>query len=558
MRNSFYKIKKVKSRFLSGKNIYRIILIFNFQYSIFNFQSFAQTAPGIEWQNTIGGGAHDYFYSLQLTTDNGFILIGSSYSNISGDKTENSMGEDYWVVKTNSTGNIEWQNTIGGSGDDILYSVEQTFDGGYILGGASNSNISGDKTENCIGDLDYWIVKIDSFGNLQWQNTIGGSGIDILYTTQQTFDGGYILGGASNSNISGDKTENSNGINDYWIVKTDSLGNIQWQNTIGGSDNDILRTIKQTTDGGFILGGWSGSDISGDKTENSNGFLDFWLVKTDTIGNIEWQNTIGGADMDGLYSVQQTFDGGFILGGGSESSISGDKTANNYGASDYWIVKTDSIGNIQWQNTIGGSNGDYLYSIQQTSDSGYIIAGLSNSNISGNKTENNSGGGDFWIVKIDDTGNIQWQNSIGGSNDDGAYYIQQTHDAGYIIGGWSISNISGDKTENSWNNSWDYWIVKLFPDTITGIAQLPQLPNYPISISPNPLTTQSKLTFKNPNKEKLLFTLYDITGRVTESVSTTNNEIILTKGSKPAGVYLFNLKNGKTGEGWNGKIIVGK
>lgn len=215
-------------------------------------------AQEIEWQNTIGGNGHDYLQSIQQTTDGGYILAGHSQSNISGDKTENNIGgSDYWLLKTDAEGNIQWQNTIGGNNADNLYSIKQTADGGYILGGWSNSDISGDKTENSNGGWDYWIVKTDATGNIQWQNTIGGSGSDELYCIQQTADGGYILGGNSDSNISGDKTENSiGGLDwDYWIVKTDASGNVQWENTIGGTLTDRLKSVQQTIDGGYILGG---------------------------------------------------------------------------------------------------------------------------------------------------------------------------------------------------------------------------------------------------------------------------------------------------------------
>jgi hypothetical protein len=198
------------------------------------------------------------------------------------------------LIKLSASGQeIEWQNTIGGSSNDRLYAIKQTIDGGYILGGNSQSNISSDKTENSLGGVDYWIVKTDSFGSIQWQNTIGGSGSDYCRSIQQTSDGGYILGGYSDSNISGDKLENCIGGDDYWIVKTDGGGNIQWQNTIGGIYDDRLRSIQQTVDGGYILGGWSQSIISGDKSENSFGDWDYWIVKIDAIGNIQWQNTIG-------------------------------------------------------------------------------------------------------------------------------------------------------------------------------------------------------------------------------------------------------------------------
>jgi Secretion system C-terminal sorting domain len=423
-----------------------------------NLPTFGQE---IEWQNTIGGTSSDWISTVLQTRDGGYIFGGNSSSGISGDKTEILLGGyDYWIVKTDSLGNIQWQNTIGGNSWDDLYSLQQTNDGGYILGGYSQSNISGDKTENRIGDDDYWIVKTDSLGNIQWQSTIGGGLSDILTSIEQTTDDGYILGGYSLSNASGNKTENCLGGTDYWIVKTDSLGNIQWENTIGGFYGDNLYSIQQTTDGGFILGGSSESGISGDKSENSLGVWDCWIVKTDSLGNIQWQNTIGASSYEILFSIDQTNDGGLILGASSESGISGDKTENSLGDRDCWIVKLDSFGNIIWQNTIGGSMWDELRSIKHTSDGGFILGGLSNSGISGDKKESCLGNMDYWIVKTDSVGNIQWQNTIGGSDVDYLFSVQETNNGSYVFGGYSGSNISNDKTENS-AGSWDYWVVKL-------------------------------------------------------------------------------------------------
>ncbi len=434
------------------------------------FISTAQIAPEIEWQNTIGGVYEDYLYSVQQTADGGYILGGYSNSGISGDKTEaNQGGSDYWLVKLDGSGNIEWQNTIGGSSDDRLFAVQQTADGGYILGGYSYSGISGDKTEASLGGTDYWVVKLDGSGNIVWQNTIGGSSDDNLKAVQQTADGGYILGGLSFSGISGDKTEASLGVDDCWVVKLDGSGNIEWQNTIGGSDFDGLSSVQQTADGGYILGGESSSDNSGDKTEASLGGYDYWVVKLDGSGNIEWQNTIGGSYSDILVSVQQTADGGYILGGYSESGISGDKTEANLGYYyDYWVVKLDGSGNIEWQNTIGGSDSDELLSVQQTADGGYILGGYSWSYISGDKTEASlAGNQDYWVVKLHGSGNIEWQNTIGGSDPDELLSVQQTADGGCILGGYSNSGISGDKTEASLGGS-DYWVVKLTPECSSG------------------------------------------------------------------------------------------
>ncbi len=426
-------------------------------------------AQEIEWQKTIGGDTLDLLYSIAPAADGGYFCGGWSVSDSSGNKTEHGFGgEDYWVVKLDSTGAIQWQNTIGGNSRDRFYSISPTIDGGCICGGESFSNISGEKTENSMGADDCWVVKLDANGNIQWQNTIGGIGDEGLYSISQTSDGGYICGGSSNSNISGDKTENSQGFADFWIIKLDSAGNIQWQNTIGGSEDDGVSTISQTNDGGYICGGVSESPVSGDKTENCMGPYDFWIVKLDTAGNIQWQNDIGGNDMDYLNSVSETADSGYICGGESRSNISGDKTENCLGDWDCWILKLDATGNIQWQNTFGGSYGDLFGSISQTADGGYICGTSSNSNISTDKTENPIGIRDYWILKFDSIGNIISQNTIGGADDDILYSGSATADGNYIGCGYSMSGISGDKREGCFGD-YDYWVVK-FTDKYNAIT----------------------------------------------------------------------------------------
>lgn len=448
-------------------------------------------APEIEWQNTIGGNSSDEAYSIQETTDGGYIVGGFSNSGISGDKSDGYYGGnrgDYWLLKLDSLGNIQWQKTIGGESDEYLTCVIQTSDGGYFLGGWSNSDSSFFKSEDPIGDgyyigvehynyADFWVIKLDSIGNIEWENTIGGDHGDYLHCVQQTFDGGYILAGQSTSAIIyGDKTEAGLGGYDYWVVKLNSIGDIEWQNTIGGTSSDWGHSIHQTTDGGYILGGTSSSGISGDKTEINfagiGGEPDYWVLKLDSIGNVQWDKTLGGTEADYLYQtycLQQTLDGGYILGGYSYSGISGNKTETNNGIRDYWVVKLDSIGNITWQNDIGGSSDDILISVDETSDGGYILGGYSKSPISGDKTEPHWGGGgiivgyDYWIIKVDNIGNIIWQNTIGGTKYDGLGTAQQTSDGGIILVGASLSGLSGDKTEPSLGD-YDYWIVKLGSD----------------------------------------------------------------------------------------------
>jgi hypothetical protein len=324
------------------------------------------------------------------------------------------------VVKLDAAGNKEWDRTFGGSESDNLSSLQQTSDGGYILGGYSNSPFSGDKTEASRGGFDYWVVKLDAAGNKEWDRTFGGSESDNLSSLQQTSDGGYILGGSSFSGINGEKTEANKGgcvevINcpsDYWVVKLNAAGNKEWDKTFGGSDSDELYSLQQTSDGGYILGGSSASPISGDKTEaprgtgwhGSPGWYDYWVVKLDAAGNKEWDRTFGGElgqePPEALSSLQQTNDGGYILGGTSDSPISGDKTEASRGLTDYWVVKLNAAGNKEWDRTFGGSESDNLSSLQQTSDGGYILGGTSASPISGEKTEASKGGSDYWVVKL--------------------------------------------------------------------------------------------------------------------------------------------------------------
>ncbi len=424
----------------------------------------------IEWQNTIGGNSSEQLYSVKQTIDGGYILGGWSDSGFSGDKTEVSNGEvDFWVVKLDSTGAIQWQNSIGGNTADYLYVVEEIGDG-YILGGVSYSDSSGDKSENSMSWSDYWVVKIDSTGIIEWENTIGGDDRDEFTSIKPTSDGGYIMGGYSNSGISGDKSEEAwiggDMGYDYWVVKIDSLGNVEWDNTIGGFGDDYLMSVDVTIDGGYILGGFSSSNASGDKTEDIVGmtsFSDYWVIKLDSAGDIIWQNTIGGDYIEVLSSVIQTADGGYILAGYSNSEALGDKTESNIGFEDYWLVKLDSAGNIVWQNTIGGLGDDYPHLIQQTTEGGYILAGNSNSGSSPDKSEDNIGAQDYWVVKLSSIGTIEWENTIGGVANDFLYEVDQTDDGGFILGGYSFSGISGDKSELNMGFS-DYWVVKLYPE----------------------------------------------------------------------------------------------
>jgi PKD repeat protein len=443
------------------KTIYLAILFIGVKICL------AQNPLAKQWDKRFGGNNSEFFTSMQVTSDGQYILGGFSKSGIGGNKTQPSWGEyDYWIIKVGASGFYQWDKRFGGNSYDYLNSFQETTDNGYILGGYSLSGIGGDKTQHSWGGYDYWIVKTDSLGNFLWDKRFGGSDHDMLYSIQQTSDDGYILGGYSWSGISGDKTQPSWGGYDYWIVKTDSLGNLQWDRRFGGDLSDYLTSIRQTTDGGYILAGYSWSGLSGDKTEASQGQLDYWIVKADSLGNLVWDKRFGGIWDDYLTSLQQTSDNGFILGGYSNSGIGGDKTQPSWGGYDYWIVKTDSYGNFQWDRRFGGTSDDNeVGSIVQTSDNGYLIAGASFSSISGDKTEDNLGIRQTWVVKTDWNGVIQWDKTLLTDGYDTRSYAIQTNDGCYLMGNCTSAEIGGDKSQGSWgNNSPDYWVIK-FCDT---------------------------------------------------------------------------------------------
>ncbi len=410
-------------------------------------------APSIQWQKALGGNGWDQANSVQQTSDGGYIIAGQS-SSVNGDVTLNHGDSDFWIVKLDASGAIQWQKSLGGTLYDAANFIQQTSDGGYIVAGESAS-ANGDVTVNH-GYSDYWIVKLDPSGNLQWQKSLGGSKEDIANSVQQTLDGGYIIAGESYS-TDGDVTGN-HGFSDYWIVKLDSSGNLQWQKALGGSSYDRANSVQQTSDGGYIVAGGSAS-TNGNVTGN-HGNEDFWVVKLDPSGNIQWEKSLTGNLADAAESIRETSDGGYIVAGGSNSVNS--EIPVTFGVSNYRIAKLDTEGNMQWQRYLGGSGNDYAYSVQQTSDGGYIMAG-EYASIDGNITGNH-GLADYGIIKLDAEGNMQWQKALGGSAFDTLYSIQQTSDGGYILAG-TAESADGDITGH--HGSSDAWIVKLKSDQLS-------------------------------------------------------------------------------------------
>jgi hypothetical protein len=459
---------------------------------------------------------------------------------------------------------IEWQKVLGGSGYDYFAAIEQTSDGGYIVAGSqvvkldTSGNLlwqkvlggsfaaihqtsdggyiaAGSTSSNLVlgyhGFIDGWVVKLDASGNLLWQKCLGGSSGEVAYSIQQTSDGGYIVAGFTRSN-DGDVSGN-HGNRDGWVVKLDASGNLLWQKCLGGSDHEVFTAIQQTSDGGYIVAGFTTSndgDISG-----YHDFGDGWVVKLDASGNLLWQKCLGGSYGDGIYSIQQTSDGGYIVAGYTDSNdgdVSGNHDVQHHVYGDGWVVKLDASGNLLWQKCLGGSQTDVIYSIQQTSDGDYIAAGYTGSN--DGDVSGNHGFGDGWVVKLVASGELLWQKCLGGSGSDSFDAIQQTSDGGYIAAGSTNSN---DGDVSGYHGGDEGWVVKLAPENL-GTEELSV--NAKIGLYPNPVKDVLHFTFNEP---VLKAEIFDLNGRLIKTAEVFNNQLTVSSLSK--GIYFLNLQTDK-------------
>ncbi len=401
------------------KYLLTIVILLAFILVIILFFVIENNKKRETFKRTYGGNAVDKGYSVKNTSDGGFVIAGYTES-------FSSYGSDMWIIKVDVNSKMEWNKVFGGNKLDKAYSIQETDDNGYIVVGNTNSFGA--------GDFDLLLLKLDKNGKYEWNKTFGGNGVDGGYSINKTSDGGFIISGYR---------ENGAGITDLLLIKTDGKGEKQWEKSFGGKEYDTGYYAKETNDGGFIAVGYTESF--------SVGGFDVWLIKTDKYGNKEWDKIFGGKDWDKGYSVQETNDGGFIVTGYTSSDsitytdLKDDKllATNNVGYSDVWLIKTDNLGEMEWNKTFGGKDYDYCRSIKETENGDFIFVGFTQSFGEGEY--------DLWLIKTNRDGKVKFTKTFGDISRDRGHDIQLTKDGGFIITGF---------TESFGEGNGDVWFIK--------------------------------------------------------------------------------------------------
>lgn len=505
----------------------------------------------ILWDKTYGGRSYEYITDI-ITTNTGYVIGGTTYSDDFDITDGNNGTANMWVVKTDFNGTKLWDKTFGTDFVDFLGAIAPTADGGFLLGGSATKK-EFDVTEDISGFSDAWILKINSAGTKLWDKTYGGSEGEGISAILPTPDNGFLLGGQTTSNDL-DVTDGNNGGIDIWIIKINDAGVKQWDKTFGGSSEDRITSIIPASDGGYIVAGQTRSNDY-DVTDGNNGGLDFWVIKIDDSGNEVWNKSLGSSGTDELFCIAPAHDGGYLLGG--DAFISDfDVTDGNNGSGDILLIKIDANGVKQWDKTIGGSGPETVKSIKPLADGGYLLTGYTTSSDI-DFTGGHYGTSDYYdsfVIKIDGQGNKIFDKTFGGTYDDRAHVIASSPDGGFLIGGTTNSN-DHDITDgnNSVNISYsDIWIYKINDVTCPYELRVDQfesvneqhteLSEQAISGYPNPFSDLLTIKVESGSSGIASVQLSDLQGKIIESVNfkleeTDKQEVVVNTSLLPTGIY---------------------
>ncbi|QQR88516.1 MAG: T9SS type A sorting domain-containing protein [Flavobacteriales bacterium] len=477
---------------------------------------YCQVAPSIAWQGTYGGSHDEIGRDIVRTADNGFVVSGFTTS-VDGDVSGQNGDHDMWIFKIDSAGTLQWQQTLGGISWDDAYDLAQAADGGYFLAGFI--------TPYPVLYNQAAVIKLDTSGNVLWSVNLGGTGNDLFRCVEGTADGGCILIGRTDSN-DGDVSGN-HGADDAWVVKLDSTGAPQWQHCYGGSLAEVGWSITSTKNGGYLF---TASTLSadGDVAMNAGG-NDVWLVALDNSGMIQWEKSFGGSWSETPFDLALTLDGGCVIAART-SSNDGD-VSGLHGNEDAWVVKVDSMADLQWQRCFGGSLFDTPVDIDQLDDGGFIFTGNTRS-IDGDVTGNH-GWSDAWVVRLDASGNLLWQKAMGGSDWDGGSSVVALPNGHFMMTGY-VQSADGDVQD--FIGVRDVWLVELGEeDLITGEPSTHAVSKP--SVVPNP--TQGQMIIVGDLSANSDYAVINTLGSVVLAGRLQGSGSIVELGALPAGPYVL-------------------
>ncbi|MBU0691704.1 T9SS type A sorting domain-containing protein [bacterium] len=450
----------------------------------------AAQPPDSLWGRSYGGELDDICWSVLPVADGGFLMAGWTESYGAGDS-------DFWLLRTTADGDSLWSHAYGSEAEDMGFTMCQATDDGYMLAGVSSAS----------GSEDFWLIKVDSDGTPLWDRRYGGPLDDRCWSIQQTTDGGYILLGWTSSYGAGS--------DDTWLLKVDSEGDSLWSRTFGGSSIDFCYEVKQTSDGGYILTGYTGSFGAVNH--------DIWLIKTDANGDSLWTRMYGGSEQEEARSVVQTPDGGYLIAGWGRTLTPGN--------TNFIAIRTDANGDSLWGRTYGGEASDFSNTARPVMGGGYVIAGRSYSFANGLY--------DIWMLRINEAGDSLWSASWGGPDADHCISLLQLPDASFVLAGLTSTEGAGLQ----------FYLQKTTPDPLPIDDYRSSQPlTVSLTACPNPFNSEVRIMYSLPQTDNVTLSVYNLQGQLVEHLlserATAGEYSITWQPQATSGIYFVRLQTG--------------